>query len=263
MTQNTARHTLGIDVSDRFSYVCALDPAGEVVEETRLPTTPQAFRSRFETARSCRIALEAGTHSPWMQPLLEELGHEVIVANPCAVAKLTTGPKTDRRDAEALARFARLDPAMLRPLRHRSREVQVDRHKIRARARLVQARTQLVNHVRGTLKSFGTRAPSCSTRSFARKVEEHVPDDLLPAVRPILHALRFLDRQIERLRQEIEQLAREAYPETGHLQEVGGIGPLTSLAFVLTIEDPRVPRAVPEAAPVRRTGPGARHYQDR
>ncbi len=74
--------TAGLDLGDKYSYLCLLDTdSGEVIEEGRVRTTPEALRRRFCSERPLRIAIEAGTHSPWASRVLEEeCGHEVLVA---------------------------------------------------------------------------------------------------------------------------------------------------------------------------------------
>ena len=74
--------TVGIDLSDRFTTVCVLDEQGEVLEEGKLRTTPEAFERRFSALEPCRVVMEVGTHSPWASKALAQLGHEIIVANP-------------------------------------------------------------------------------------------------------------------------------------------------------------------------------------
>ena len=96
------------------------------------------------------IALETGTHSPWVSRLLTELGYKVIVAHAQKVQLITkSNRKDDRHDARTLARLARIDPELLGPVRHRSAQVQIHLTVIRARAELVRARTALVNAARG------------------------------------------------------------------------------------------------------------------
>ena len=74
--------TAGLDLGDSYSYLCLIDTeSGEVIEEGRLRTSPEAFRRRFVSEGPMRIAIEAGTHSPWASRVLEECGHEVLVAN--------------------------------------------------------------------------------------------------------------------------------------------------------------------------------------
>src|SRR4051812_319951 len=144
--------TAGLDLGDKYSYLCLIDQqSGEVIEEGRLRTTPEAFRRRFASQEQpMRIAIEAGTHSPWASRVLEECGHEVLVANARKLRLIYANKrKTDEIDAENLARLARLDPKLLYPLRHRGEESQAHMALIRSREALVSSRTQLVNHVRG------------------------------------------------------------------------------------------------------------------
>jgi transposase len=160
--------TAGLDLGDKYSYLCLIDQeGGEVIEEGRLRTSPEAFRRRFASERPLRIAIEAGTHSPWASRVLEECAHEVLVANARKLRLIYANKrKTDEIDAENLARLARLDPKLLYPLKHRGEDSQAHMALIRSREALVSTRTQLVNHVRGAVKSFGARLPKCPASSF-------------------------------------------------------------------------------------------------
>ncbi len=190
MEQHTtipAAVTGGLDVSDRYTYVCVLNAAGEVVAEGRVATPPEALRRRFGGLAPMRIVLETGTHSPWISRLLAECGHEVLVANARRLPLIAQNDsKSDRVDAETLARIGRLDPTLLAPIRHRGAAAQTDLALIRARDALVRARTQLVNHVRGAVKAVGGRLPRCSTQTFPRHVDEAIPEALRPALAPVL-----------------------------------------------------------------------------
>jgi transposase len=233
--------TAGLDLGDKYSYLCLIDTlSGEVVEEGRLRTTPEAFRRRFASEQPpMRIAIEAGTHSPWASRVLEECGHEVLVANARKLRLIYTNKrKTDEVDAENLARLARVDPKLLYPLKHRSEDSQAHMAVIRSRQALVGARTQLVNHVRGAVKSFGARLPKCPARSFHNRAPEHIPEALMPALGPILEQIGSLTQRIRDYERQLETIAKEHYPETELLRQVEGIGPLTALSFVLTLEDP-------------------------
>jgi transposase len=141
--------TAGLDIGDKYSYLCLIDTqSGEIMEEGRLRTTPEAFRRRFASEQPMRIAIEAGTHSPWASRVLEECGHEVLVANARKTRLIYANKrKTDQIDAENLARLAPLDPKLLYPLRHRGEDSQAHLALIRSREALVGCRTQLVNHV--------------------------------------------------------------------------------------------------------------------
>jgi transposase len=233
--------TAGLDLGDKYSYLCLIDQGGgEVIEEGRLRTTPEALRRRFSSEHQpLRVAIEAGTHSPWVSRLLEECGHEVLVANPRKVRLIYSNKsKTDKIDAENLARLARVDPKLLYPLKHRAEECQAHLAIIRSREALVSCRTQLVNHVRGTVKSFGHRLPKCPARSFHNKVVEHIPEALWPAIGPIIKTIGSLTQRIREYERELETVCREHYPETDLLRQVEGVGVLTALTFLLTLEDP-------------------------
>jgi transposase len=233
--------TAGLDLGDKYSYLCLIDTqSGEVMEESRLRTTPEALKRRFSSERSpMRVAIEAGTHSPWVSRVLEECGHEVLVANPRKIRLIYTNKrKTDEIDAENLARLARLDPKLLYPLKHRTEDSQAHLAIIRSREALVSCRTQLVNHVRGAVKSFGARLPKCPARSFHNKAPEHIPQALWPALEPILETIGSLTERIREYDRQLESVCQEHYPETNLLRQVEGVGPLTELTFVLTLEDP-------------------------
>ena len=205
----------------------------------RLLTTPVAFRQHFESFPASRVVIEAGVHSPWVSQLLETLGHEVIVANPNTVALIYGGHrKNDALDAEKLARLARADARLLNPIKHRSRQAQADRAKLKARSVMVGARTQLINHVRGLVKSFGGKLPKCSAASFHKLVPAAVPAELKAAVDPLLRSCGQLSKEIKAVDKDLEQLAKTRYPETRLLRQVPGVGPLLSLGFVLTLERP-------------------------
>jgi transposase len=232
--------TAGLDIGDKYSYLCLIETqSGEVIEEGRLRTTPEAFLRRFSSEPPMRIAIEAGTHSPWVSRVLEKCGHEVLVANARKVRLIYANKrKTDEIDAENLARLARLDPKLLYPLKHRGEDSQAHLALIRSRQALVGCRTQLVNHVRGAVKSFGARLPKCPARSFHNRAPEHIPEALRPALGPILEQIGSLTERIRDYERQLETISEEHYPETDLLRQVEGIGPLTALTFVLTLEDP-------------------------
>jgi len=161
--------TIGLDLGDRKSQICVLDGAGEIVEESRIATTPKALRTRFAGLASTRIALEVGTPSAWVSELLKELGHDVVVANARKLRMIfQNDSKSDRLDAEQLARVARMDIKLLHPIEHRDRSARADLSVMRSRTVLVETRTRLVNHIHGVLKSFGYRVKKHAPFSFHR-----------------------------------------------------------------------------------------------
>jgi transposase len=233
-----AGSTVGLDLGDRFSSGCVLGPDGQVTAEWRLPTTRRGLAQHFEGQVPMRVALEVGTHSPWVSRLLVSWGHEVLIANPRRVRLIAhSRRKSDRFDGRTLARLARMDPELLSPVRHRSAQCQQDLAMLRARAAAVRARTLLVNHLRGAVKSVGGRLPSCSAASLPRQADSFVPETLRSALEPILRVVAELSEQIAAYEHQLEALS-ERYPETAGLRQIAGVGTLTSLAYVLTLEDP-------------------------
>ena len=231
--------TVGLDLGDRFSSACSLDTeSGEVVREWRMPTTRKGLAHHFEGQPAMRIALEVGTHSPWVSRLLAAWGHEVLIANPRKVRLIAhSRRKSDRFDGRTLARLARFDPDLLSPVRHRSSECQQDLAVLRARAAVVRARTLLINHLRGAVKSAGDRLPSCSAASVARQAAPAVPEGLRPTLDPVLAIIAELSEQVRAYDRQLEALS-ERHPASAALRQIAGVGTLTSLAFVLTLEDP-------------------------
>ncbi len=231
--------TIGIDLGDRKSHVCVLDADGEVVEESQIATTPKALRTRFECLTPTRIALEVGGHSAWVCELLKEAGHEVLVANARKLRMIfQSDSKNDQLDAQQLARVARMDPKLLYPIEHRERSARADLAVMRSRDALVTTRTRLVNHIHGVLKSFGHRVKKYAAPGFHRKVAGQIPEELQPALQPLLDTLEAISGRVLHFDQELRRLRTKVYPETALLNQVGGVGPITALRYVLTIEDP-------------------------
>jgi transposase len=240
-----------------------LEKSGKVVKREQLATREEPLRRRFSGCPRMRIALETGTHSPWVSRVLTDCGHEVIVANSRKLRLIYENPsKDDRVDALYLARLARVEPALLSPVRHRSERAQKDMAFLRSREALVAARTQLINHVRGLVKSFGSRLPVCSTGSFARQMSGRMPEALRPALLPVLEQIASLSDKIKALERQIQQLAEQSYPQTKLLRQVKGVGPITSLCFVLTLEDPNRFRRSRTVGPFLGLVPGRKQSGD-
>jgi transposase len=229
--------TIGIDLGDRRSHACVLDGAkSEVLSRFSFETTTPAIEGQMGRWKGARVVIEAGTHSPWVSRVLDRLGLRVIVANPNQLALISRSHrKTDRADAELLARLGRADLALLRPVEHRSEAMQAHLELLKARDAVVRSRTLAVNHVRGALKSFGVRPPACDADTFSTKVADHVPEALRAALRPVLAVIHLLTKSIRRYDREVERLSKASYPETAVLRRVTGVGPLTALAFVLVL----------------------------
>src|ERR1700734_3457147 len=231
--------TIGLDLGDRWSWYCVLDEAGEVVLEQKVATKPKAMKEVFGGMPRSRLALETGTHSPWVSRVLSELGHEVIVAHARNVRLIgESRRKDDRLDARTLARLARIDPQLLAPVKHRSRQAQADLMVIRARATLVRARTALVNAARGLTKSYGERLRGCNPRNLDTEKAQALSPELQAALGPLLQALESLSERIAENNRQIEAIAQQSYPQTALLKQIKGVGTLIALTYMLTLEDP-------------------------
>jgi len=231
--------TIGLDLGDRLSHSCILNEAGEVILEQRVPTTAKGIDEVFGKIPPSRIALETGTHSPWVSRQLARWGHEVIVAHARTVRLIgDSSRKDDRLDARTLARLARIDPGLLGPVQHRSAKAQIHLTVIRARAGLVSARTALVNAAWGLAKSYGERLKKCGTAQVSRDLGAGLSAELRDALEPLLREVESLNARIAEYDRRIEQIAKEVYPSVALLKQVKGVGTLIALTYVLTLDDP-------------------------
>ncbi len=231
--------TLGLDLGDRSHYVCVLDAAGEIVQEGTLLNDRVALALLLTKYPAATVALEAGTHSPWISRYLTDLGATVIVANPRKLHAISRHErKCDRRDAVMLARLARADAALLHPIQHGSAQAQHDLLGLKLRDSLVRTRVNLINTVRFTLKSLGHAVSNPSSEAFHKHILTAVPADCLPVVQPVLTVLALLTGQIKILERGLVARGKKDYPVTQRLQQIAGVGPLTALCFVLKIGEP-------------------------
>ena len=234
---------VGMDLSDKKSEICEMRQRdGEITLRTEVANdvdSLSAFFSNYSHPETVLIAMEAGTHSPWMSALLADMKFKVVIGNPRKLEFIwKSDNKSDRRDAEMLARVARFDLKLFHPISHRNRESQADLAVIKARDALVKTRTALVNTVRGMLKSMGYKVDPCSTPAFADKLINEMPEEYCFALKDTLEIIRQITGSIKSYDAKLKKLSREKYPEAELLQQVNGVGPITALAFVLTIEDP-------------------------
>lgn len=240
-TRNSApaQITVGIDVGDKWSHYCILDEEANMVEEGRFRTVARSVEKHFQGIPYARIALEAGTHSIWISQQLQAYGHEVLVANVTELHAIVRNiSKSDQVDAEKLARYARLDPRILRPITHRSVAAQQALTLVRAHDVLVRMRVVAVNAVRGLVKPCGHRLPPCSTPSFAKRSLAVLPKELLAILQPLLTQIQGMTEQIKIYDRQILELSRGHYPETKMLETVNGVSNLTAISYILTIHDP-------------------------
>jgi transposase len=231
--------TIGMDLGDKNHIAVVFDADGNELDVAKLTNTKAGIRNYFKRHEGSTVAIEAGTHSPWISRFLEQMGCNVYVGNPRKLRMIwDSKDKSDERDARMLGMVCRIEPRLLSPLRHRGSQAHADLVVVKSRDMLVKTRTKLINHIRGVVKTTGERLPSCSTDSFSKRCVEHVPADLWPALEPLFDTITQLGDKIHELDAKIDQMCQRQYPETQRLQQVAGVGPVTALAFVLTIENP-------------------------
>jgi transposase len=228
-----------MDLGDRHHIIVVFDQNGNEIAIKRIANSKLALRKYFQRYPAATVAIEAGTHSPWISRELQQMGLVVYVGNPRKLRLIwDSHDKSDERDARILAMVCRVEPRLLWPVKHRNAQAYSDFELIKARDMLVQSRSKLINHVRCVVKSHGERLPSCSAASFARRVAGFLPAQLSAALSYLIETIADMSQRIVQLEHKIEQLSKLRYPETQGLRQIAGVGPLTALAYVLTIEDP-------------------------
>lgn len=229
---------IGMDLGDKKHVTVVLDDTGEEIESRSMGNTSRQVQRYFQRHKDAVVVMEAGTHSAWIARLLRSMGHEVHVGNPRKLRAIwDADDKSDERDARILALMYRLEPRLLHPVFHRSEQAQMDLELIKARNQLVECRSKLINHVRGVVKGVGERIPSCSSDCFARRARENMPEALEESLASVVGIIEQLTEQIREQDRLIETASTTRYRETHWLRQVPGVGPITALAFVLTLEE--------------------------
>jgi transposase len=235
----TPEQSVGLDIGDNTSRYLVVDSEGVVKTERSVPTTKKGMSQVFASMVRSRIAMEVGTHSPWVSRLLQSFGHEVIVANARRVRLIgQSSRKNDKQDAKLLARLARVDPSLLCPIQHRGEQAQEHLAMIKARAALVEGRTALVNTARGLTKSFGERLGKCDADQMGVGKLAGMPAGLQAVLERLLVTVETMTENIQGYDKQLAEIAREHYPETALLEQISGVGQLIALTFILTLDDP-------------------------
>jgi transposase len=226
-----------MDVGDRTVDVCVLDrDSGKVVRRAKAPTDRECVARLLKSFPArCRVVLETGTHALWIARLVEVAGHEALVADARQIKLIAEGKrKSDRRDAELLARLGSTEGLLVRVV-VRGETVQQHRTQLSLREGLVASRTSLVNGVRGAVKSQGYRIPKCSVEAFPATAYKSLPPEVREQVTLQLVMIRKHTKAIRRYDRELERLAAESYPELVRLTQVPSVGVLTALAVLLAM----------------------------
>lgn len=238
-TQMTFPRTIGMDLGVRATSFCTVLSSGERHREGTLETTREVMAAFFKAEPESRVVVEACGPSRWIAELAGSLGHEVIVANPREFRLISESHrKTDRNDARVLADFGQFRPGLLHPIKLRGMRCHIARSTLAARAHAVRQRTLMINLVRAQVRNLGESMAGCSKATFERTARSKIPASLRSVLTPLLDVLDTLAAAIASYDGELARLCKEEFPETAVLQQVNGVGPNTSLAFVATVEDP-------------------------
>ena len=235
--KNSGVQFIGLDIGDRYSHYCVRDASGKILAQARTASTIPGLTKAFESMKGCKLLMEVGTHSPWMQRFLRTMDIDARVCESRAAAELNKhGRKTDARDAEILSELLRTNSALVTLIEHRSQEQQAIWAQIEARSLLVKTRTILINSARGMVKSAGDRLSSTASNAFNGKTWSEVPEALRPALAPIYTEIASLTKSINEFDTKIEKAIQDLYPQdTENLTEIPGVGTLTAAAFLLAL----------------------------
>lgn len=227
----------GIDVHCKTSDLCLLSSGGKVLQREHFASTQSGFRKQFEGVARMRVVMESGGSTPWVYRLLSELGHEVIVVNPRRLRLIAESTlKSDRIDAEILARLSRFDLELLRPVYQRSQRGQALRTQLQVRGTLVRTRVALINQVKGTLRAQGVRLPSTTSSNFVAKWgSARIPRSMRTLLEPLVGVVGELTDRIDAAQKNIVAMSH-ADELLERLQEVPGVGPQVSVSFFAWVD---------------------------
>lgn len=242
MNTSSKQLYIGIDLGDRRNVFHILNAYGECISKGKFLNTREQFISFSEQHSGAIIAIEVGTHSPWISRLLKELGHEVYIANPRKLRAIySSNRKSDELDAQMLAKIVRLDPSLLYPIAHGSELAQQHLLQVKLRDNLVRQRVNIISSIRFSLKAMGIRLQSPKTTCFAKRARAALTKDhpnVLEMITPSLAVLDTISDQIKELEKAIQLMISKDHPEALKLMEITGVGPITALSFVLIVENP-------------------------
>lgn len=228
--------TIGLDLHKRESQLCIITEEGEIVER-RIVTSRERFTAVLGDRAPARILLEASTESEWVARHLESLGHEVIVADPNFAPMYATRSrrvKTDRRDARTLAEACRL--GAYRPIHRASAAQRHVRAQLAVRDALIRTRTRYVNVVKALVRRDGLRLPGGGPiHTEAKLAALPLPALLAAEVAPLRVLLGPLNEEIVAADARLASVVA-GDPVLTQLCTVPGIGPVTAVAFVATLD---------------------------
>jgi transposase len=234
-------HYVGLDVSLKQTSICVVDQVGLVVREGVVDSDPEAIAEfvRSNAPRVVRIGLESGPTATWLWTELKRCGLPVIcidARHAKAVLRMQIN-KSDRNDAAGIARI--MQTGWFKEVRVKDLDSHAVRALLASRALLVKIKRDVENQVRGLLKNLGLVIGQAKFDVFTVRAEKLIEDrpELMAAVRPLLEARRAIEQQVDDLDRKVQKLARHD-AQVRRFMTAPGIGPVTALCFLATIDDP-------------------------
>lgn len=233
---------VGFDVSEKTIEtfaVCRTETSKGSFKIDNNEASIKKFLSMFKKPEQVCVVMETGTHSLWMSELIKKLGFEVIVAHARDLALIYgADKKNDQLDAEKLARLAQADRKLLHPIKHMTMERQTDLTIVKARDLVVRQRTQIINTIRGLLRAAGHKLIEEEySAATIKKCCSSLPDQIKPAIAPLLQQICYLDLAIKEYDRQVKMLCKK-YHATKILRQIPGVGEVTALTFVLIVGAP-------------------------
>ncbi len=231
---------IGIDLHKRESQICWLDDATGEVRQQRIQTRRDRFEAMLGHQAPGQVLIEASTESEWVAQVVEGLGHRVWVVDPSYAPMYPRRRggrhKNDPRDAAALAEASLR--GTYRPVHRVSRGRRVVREALTVREALVRTRTRLIATLRAAVRAEGLRVASGAAEGFAARLRAvALPPDLAATVAPLLMVLDGLEVALAGADAQLAaHVAQDA--DMQRLQTAPRIGPVTSAAFVATLDTP-------------------------
>jgi transposase len=236
-------HYVGLDVSLKTVFICIVNEKGKVVKEMESPSTPEAIDSFISGTglKIEKVGLESGCLTHYLKKGLKKRGYEVIGMESHRMAAIlaTIINKTDKNDARGIAEALRV--GHYKECVHRSDEAVETRTILHGRRTAVEGRTHTITSIKGHLKVYGIKLGKGSGKSFREKVEGAIVN-LNPRVQKVIKSLLNILDTIEEEIKELDQLVKDTGKKDERvklLQTVDGVGPITALAFVAEVDDPK------------------------
>jgi transposase len=236
------KHYVGLDISMKETVICIVNDKGESVHKGRCKTDPEKIAYHLKKTGLCieRIGLESGSLSHWLVTNLRELELPAtcIDARKMAAILSVRVNKTDDNDAEGIAQAMRC--GLYKEVSQKSQEALEIGTLMQCRRTLVQQRVQLINTIRGLLKTYGIQLGSCGKAEFSKRVRQILPNALMIAregIEGLVNCYEKLCEEIKKLDGKIEDLARRDV-DVKRLKTVPGVGIITAMTFKIELDDP-------------------------